>query len=321
MRWRFLLWTFCTPLAAHMISISSGELRIEGRRATYELRMPLYEIQHIRQPEQALFEAIHFQSGGADGRVVEKSCRIDKEEGSYSCHAVYEFPVEVDRVEVECRFYSITVPNHVHMLRTIHGEKTDQAVLDFSFPRADLRFRPPTLVEVIATQMSGGLTRAVGGWPQILFLISLVLAARTRRELAALACMLLAGEMLATLVVPHLSWQPQPRFVEAAAALTIAYLAVEILLLPQAGQRWLVVGVLGLFQGLGFALYVRTTEYSAWWVLAGMMLGQLPATALLAWLISKMGRIVPSAARPVQIAASLLLTTGLVWFFWRIRGM
>jgi hypothetical protein len=304
-----------------MISISSGELRIEGRRATYELRIPLYEIQHVRQPEQALFDSIRFQSGGADGRIVEKSCRTEQEEGSYTCRAIYEFPVEVDRVEVECRFYSVTVPNHVHMLRTIHGEKTDQAVLDFSFPRADLRFRPPTPVEVVATQMSGGLSRALGGWPQILFLLSLVLAARTRRELVALAGMMVAGEVLATVVVPHLSWQPQPRFVEAAAALTIAYLAVEILLLPQAGQRWLVAGVLGLFQGLGFALFVRTTEYSSVWVLAGMMLGQLPATALLAWIVSRAGRIIPATARPVQVAASLLLTTGLVWFFWRLRGM
>jgi hypothetical protein len=133
--------------------------------------------------------------------------------------------------------------------------------------------------------------------------------------------MMVAGEVLATVVVPHLSWQPQPRFVEAAAALTIAYLAVEILLLPQAGQRWLVAGVLGLFQGLGFALFVRTTEYSSVWVLAGMMLGQLPATALLAWIVSRAGRIIPATARPVQVAASLLLTTGLVWFFWRLRGM
>ena len=320
MRWS-LPWLFCWPLAAHMISISSGELRIEGRRATYDLRMPLYEIQHIRQPEQALFDSIRFRSGGADGRLLEKSCRSETADGSYFCRGTYEFPVDVDRVEVECRFYSVTVPNHVHMLRTIHGEKTDQAVLDFSFPRADMRFRPPTPVELIATQMSGGLTRALGGWPQILFLLSLALAARTRRELVSLAGMLVAGEALATLAVPHVSWQPQPRFVEAAAALTIAYLSVEILLLPQAGQRWLVVGVLGLFHGLGFAVYVGTTEYSATWVLAGAILGELPAIALFGWIVAKAGRIIPAAARPLQVSASLLLTTGLVWFFWRLRGM
>ena len=34
-------------------------------------------------------------------------------------------------------------------------------------------------------------------------------------------------------------WQPSPRFAEAAAALALAYLALEILAFPQSRGRWL----------------------------------------------------------------------------------
>ena len=78
------------------------------------------------------------------------------------------------------------------------------------------------------------------------------------------------------------AWQPAPRFVEAAAALTVAYLAVEILLLPEAGARWLVAGVLGVFHGLYFHLFLQTTGYAPALVLPGAALAELAAIAMLA---------------------------------------
>ena len=73
----------------------------------------------------------------------------------------------------------------------------------------------------------------------------------------------------------HVAWQPAPRFVEAATALAVAYLAVEILLLPQAGARWLVAGVLGALHGLYFHLFVQTTGYSPALVLLGAALAEV----------------------------------------------
>ncbi len=42
------------PACAHVVSMSSGDLTIDGSRAHYELRMPLYEIPHVSAPETAL---------------------------------------------------------------------------------------------------------------------------------------------------------------------------------------------------------------------------------------------------------------------------
>ena len=307
------------PLAAHMVSLSTGEIRIEGQRGEYELRMPLYEVAHVKDPDRTLLASIRFSDGSSDARLIGKSCREDRADGAYICDATYQFAKPVDRLEVECRFYSVTVPNHVHLLRAIHGGKTDQAVLDFSFPAATLRFNPPTAAEIAAREIGAGVFRAVGGAAQILFLASLVLAARGRRELFALAGMFLLGEIASCLILPRTGWRPAPRFIEAAAALTIAYLAVEILVLPEAGKRWLVVGVLGVFHGFYFEMFIRSSNYHAAYVLTGVVLGEILVIAVFALAFSKI-RKAAEALRPVPVAASVLLVVGIVWFVLRLRS-
>jgi hypothetical protein len=146
-----------------------------------------------------------------------------------------------------------------------------------------------------------------------------VLAARSRRELLLLAGMFTAGQIGSALLVPLMRWQPAPRFVEAAAALTIAYLSVEVLLLPKAGARWLVAGVLGIFHGLYFGLFLETSGFHAGYVLAGVVLADAAAIAVLALVLSRVARWT-QALRPVQVSASMLLVFGMVWFFLRLRG-
>ena len=299
-----------------MMSMSSGDLTVSGRRAHYELRMPLYEMAHVKEPERSLFEHIRFASGG-EAKLLDRACREDAAGGAFVCGADYEFPSPPDRIEVECSFYAVTVPNHVHLLRAENGGKRDQALFDLSFQKATLRFTPPTAAEIVVTQAAAGMMRAFGGLAQVLFLASLALAARSRRELAALAGMFLAGQCASALAVPHTGWEPAARFVEAAAALTIAYLAVEILMLPKAGLRWVIAGALGAIHGLYFELFLRTTEYRAGYVLAGAAVAELLLIALFAVVFARIGKLA-AALRPVQVSASLLLAVGLVWFFMRM---
>ncbi len=103
--------------------------------------------------------------------------------------------------------------------------------------------------------------RAAGGLAPLLFLVSLALAARSRTELLALTASFVAAETLACAIAPHMTLSLSPRFIEAAAALTIAYLAFEIILLPQSSMRWLVVAVLGLFHGAYFAAFLNESGY------------------------------------------------------------
>src|SRR2546427_11472584 len=108
------------PVAAFadVMSMSTGDFKIDDRRAHYELRMPLYEMSHVAGSEQALFDHIRFSSDG-DAKLLSKTCQPHESQGIYFCTAEYEFPQPVDKLDVECTFHVVTVPNHGHLLRSV----------------------------------------------------------------------------------------------------------------------------------------------------------------------------------------------------------
>ncbi len=317
--WSLVLSAVFPVAQAHMVSMSTGEIRVEGTRARYEFRVPLYEVAHVTDPERALLDAMKFSSAGKAARRTEGKCDRDAKENALICVVHYEFDAPVDVLHAVSAFHTATVSNHVHVLRAVKGEVSDQAVLDLSFPQADMRFRPAALTEVAMQQSGGGAMRALSGPAQWLFIAALVLAARSRRELFQLAAMFLAGELAAAFLVPQTAWQPAPTFVEAAAALTVAYLAVEILAFPNAGQRWLVVSVLGVFHGLFFSLFTTASGYGAGWVMLGAVLAEVLQIAAVALVFSRLARPL-EAWHPVRAAAAVLMVTGLVWFGLRLKG-
>ncbi|MEO8028387.1 MAG: hypothetical protein ABI823_18030 [Bryobacteraceae bacterium] len=308
------------PAYSHVVSMSTGDLTVDGSVATYELRMPLYEVPQMAQPGATLLGAMHFTGGigldvldgapvqtfGNEARLVSSSCR--EADGQLICAGIYEFPAPPSVIQVECRLASVTVANHVHLLRARRGDREDQAVFDLSFQRAELRFEPPTATEKTVRALLTGLWRSIVAPAQWLFLIALVLASRTWRELALLAGMFLFGEAAAQFIpIGALA----PRFLEAAGALTIAYLAVEILWLPEAGSRWAVLAALGVVHGLYFAQFSRAFPETRALVLCGVVLGEALALGLVS-----VGRRV--LGRVTQPAAFVLLALGLGWFGFRL---
>jgi hypothetical protein len=239
-----------TTLHAHVVSMSSGELTVDGRNAIYELRMPFYELQHVTNPQTQLLDHVHF----ADARLVSSNCI--QEQDAYICTAHYEFARPIpDSVEIECTLFQVTVPNHVHLLHAVQGPNADQVVFDQTFTKAEARFHPPSRAELIARGVAGGIVRLLKSLAAMLFLAALALAARSARETALFIALFLAGEWIALPLAPRIPLAFSPAFLESAMALTTAYLAVEILLLPDSTARWMAVPVLGLVHGLNFAAF------------------------------------------------------------------
>lgn len=291
------------PVWAHVVSMSTGELRVDGPTAVYELRMPMYEVAHMANPE-SLIDHIRF------GDAQRTSAKCHQEDATYVCVAHYEFPGLIDRLNVECTFYQVTVPNHVHLLNATLSNPNqtpyaDEVVFDQSFPRSEIRFRPPSRFEVVSREMATGVWRAIVS-PAVLFLLILIVAARTPREGLLLLAMYLAGEWIMRPLAPKIPWTLSPRFIEAAMALTVAYLALEILALPNAGNRWAVVLALGLFHGLYFAAFPAT-------YLEGAAAMQALLVLLLVWIALKWAT--PTLRR---ISATVLLAAGLGWFVTRL---
>jgi hypothetical protein len=285
-RRRSLAFLIAAPAWAHVVSMSTGELRIDGPLADYELRIPMVEIATMANPASIL-NYIRFEGGHRT------SAKCAEEDGAYVCHASYEFETLVpDRLGVECTFFEATVPNHVHWLHAVRGANSDQEVFDKSFPRSELRFRSPSRVEGLGREFGLGFVRAAMNWMGLLFLLGLAIAARR----AILPFLL--GEAAAILIGPRIPWPLAPRFLEAAIALTVAYLAVEILLAADAEYLTWIAAVLGLFHGLGLAAF--PLPYS---VGAGAL--QLAAFAVLAAAARKLSRGVRRGVAWALLAAGL----------------
>ncbi len=289
-------------LCAHVVSMSTGEIRMDGPTATFELRMPMIELTHVAHPETDLLDHIRF----ADGHRTKAVCH--EEEGTYVCRAEYEFPgLHPNALEVQCTLYQVTVPNHIHLLTAEQGPNSDQLVFDQTLTEGEARFHPPSRAEKIAKESAAGAKKAAGSAGGLLFLIALALASRTKAEAGTLAVVFLASEWGARPLGAQIPVAFTARFFEAALALTVAYLAVEILLLPDGRMRWLVVAVLGVCHGLSFAGFPPA-------YLAGAAVVQVVLVAILAAGALTIPR---SWNRP---AAAALLVAGLAWFglrMWR----
>jgi hypothetical protein len=296
--WGALLLTLVAGPAAraHVVSLSSSEIEVTGRTATYLLRMPAYEIAHVANPSTALLDQIHF----AGARRTASECTRD--EDYYVCTAAFEFEAEVrNELEVECTLFRVTVPHHIHMLYAVQGENSDQIVLDQSAPRKEVRFHPVTFTDTVARDGGAGAWRLLTSPSGVLFLAALVLAFRTPRGAALLGGLFLAAEWLVRLFVPFLQIGLSPDFLEAFLALTAAYLAAEIFFLPEGRARWIVVLLLGLAHGLPFAGFPQLYMAGA---------GAVQATGILALAFPAL-RLPPARRRT---AALVLMAASAGWF-------
>lgn len=295
------------------MSMSNGELHVVGSRATYEISMPLYEITHLKEPESTLLESIRLTSQSREPRRLNESCVVDSASEWYQCHSVFEFTAPIEQLEVECSFAAVTVPNHVHLLRATKGDVTKQVVFDFNFTSTTVRFTPPTNVEVALADLVTGAGRVAGGPAQLLFLIALVLAARNRRELFYMSSAFVTVEVVSASTVAAKSWQLTPQFIEATGALTIAYLAVEIVFLPDARHRWLIAAGMGIFHGFYFGTFMQQLEISPTYLLTGVVATEGIILMVFGWSLTRFSELVNSR-RVVQVGGFLLGLVGVVWF-------
>jgi hypothetical protein len=312
-----LLLALACAASAHVISMSNGFATVTGNRVEYILRMPVYEVPSGVDPASRLLGAIRFTSGFETARRLDGECHADA--GTYLCAANYAFSAPVEKLGVDCRLYEVTVPNHIHMLHAERGGKFDQAILDSAFPSASLAFRPPTAVELAVEQSGAGAMRVWTNAAQVLLLVALALAARSGREFAVLTAAFLVGECGGTLALLRTGWQPSLRFAEAAAALALAYLALEILAFPKSGGRWMLGLVFGAFQGMFFSLFVGESGYAVGWVLAGAAVGA-GAVALACGVLGVLLARTAWQDRIRAVASGALMAVGGVWFVLRLRS-
>lgn len=307
--------TWVLTASAHVLSVSQGSLTLEGLSAQYELRMPLTEVPDTPDREQVLLGALGVRSGESAGRRQDGTCSEEPGQPFLICRSAFHFERPPSKVTVRCDLPSVTVPHHVHILRSGTGEVARQTVFDITVREAEIPFVPPTWVETTLTEFGAGVRRAVTSPELILFLLGLALAGRKANELVWCVGAFLAAQAVVALSGSLIGWRLPGGFLEAAAALTVAYVASEVLFLPDAKNRWVVCGALGCFHGLFLGAFVNTAQMNPVLVLPGALGVEL----LLAGILGTV-RLRIVSGRSEQLLALLLLVLGLGWFALRVIG-
>ncbi|NOU03945.1 MAG: HupE/UreJ family protein [Novosphingobium sp.] len=190
----------------------------------------------------------------------------------------------------------------------------------------------PARWQVAKTYLLLGVEHILTGYDHLLFVIALVLllgrpwvVVKAATAFTVAHSLTLAGT---TLGLFGLAQAP----VEALVALSIVFLAVEIVKQQEGTQRlsqripWIIAFFFGLIHGFGFAGALREiglpesdVPVSLLTFNVGVELGQLAIIAGVLTVLALLRRFVPSARRPATLAASYAI--GTVASFWFIERM
>jgi hypothetical protein len=223
------------------------------------------------------------------------------------------------------------LPGHRHILRVQAPGASVDTVLTGASPRADVSLAPaidrsePTATSSLRGAARLGVEHILTGWDHLLFLFALLLGTRGIRHVAiAVSAFTVAHSItlaLAVFDVVALS----PRIVEPAIAASIAYVAFENALRPDAPHRWRSTFAFGLVHGLGFAGALRGLALARERLLptllgfnVGVELGQLLVVAAVVPFVAFALRARSNGAAMTRATSIALGVVGLAVLFVRI---
>lgn len=169
-----------------------------------------------------------------------------------------------------------------------------------------------------------GFEHILTGYDHILFLLGLLLVARRLRQLAAIVTSFTVAHSLTLSLATLGILEPAMWTIEAAIALSIAYVGVENLLSKDTRHRWKIAFVFGLVHGFGFAGILREMELprsslagSLLMFNIGVEIGQLLIVTMMFPILRLVQRTTygPMVTRYGSLA---VIVMGLYWFCQRV---
>ena len=190
----------------------------------------------------------------------------------------------------------------------------------------------PGALEVIATYTKLGIEHILTGVDHLLFVLALMLIVRSRRRLVVTITAFTAAHSitlaLATLGVVHVPGPP----VEAMIALSIVFVASEILRMRQgreglaASKPWVIAFCFGLLHGLGFAgalaevgLPQNAIPLALLFFNVGVEIGQLMFIATVTSVVALTSRLMRGYPQPRWTVASAAYLIGGVASYWVVE--
>jgi hypothetical protein len=238
-----------------------------------------------------------------------------------------EYPIQSDRAEfsIDPRFARLG-QRTVTVLRFLpHGG----AVRAFEYPGDVGRVRlDPRWYQAALQFVALGFRHILGGADHLLFLVCLIIPFRRLRALVLVVSSFTLAHSITLIasaydLAPGAPWFPP--LVETLIAMSIVYMALENIVSPALGRRWLITFAFGLVHGFGFSFALRESlQFAGSHLLAsllsfnvGVELGQLLVLAVLVPALDLLFRFIVSERTGTIILSALVAHTAWHWMIER----
>ncbi|WP_342043014.1 HupE/UreJ family protein [Bacillus sp. OTU2372] len=169
-----------------------------------------------------------------------------------------------------------------------------------------------------------GMLHILTGYDHLLFLLALLLRKQTFKQYAAIVTAFTIAHSI-SLSLAVLGWVTLPsRFVEAAIAFSICYVAAENIFRKEIRYRWSITFLFGLIHGLGFATILKEMRIPKSHLAVALLnfnLGieavQLTIVLLLLPLLSYLFKL-RNSGKIVVYGSYAIVALGAIWLFQRI---
>ena len=346
-RWAgFALLSLSLPqLQAHQDSVGYWSIQVEPLQVRSTIRISILDLNFLPEldansdgvleyPEvSARREEIqsrlleHFLIRSGDRTLetrVEKFRILDSGELELSLLHLFHQPPGV--LQLESTFHKLTDDRHRTFCQVDMDGALTQYVLDAS--------RPVERIEVL-TGWSGlarrasrflvlGVEHILTGYDHLAFLLGLIILGGALRSLIGVVSSFTVAHSL-TLILATLDLVILPtRFVEAAIALSICYVALENMFVREVRYRWVITFFFGLIHGFGFSNVLREMQLPRSGLAVsllsfnlGVELGQLAILLLLFPAVLYLSRRRWHSVA-INLASALMLGLGGFWFVQRV---
>ena len=323
--------------SAHAVGLSRGDYVVRGDLVTAELTF-------ARADAAGLTDASLVRGVVVSGDGVECAAAVDGSEPvapdgvawrmRFTCPAAHEIRVRLlllaelaDGHRHVARLQTAAPPpsSPERLVDEVLDRRHDTIALALDGASTGAAPRAAAARTTFAGMVRMGVEHILTGYDHLAFLFGLVLVGgRWRSLLAAVTAFTVAHSI--TLAAAALgAWAPPPRLVEAAIALSIAYVGIENFFVASAERRWRVTFPFGLVHGFGFASALREVALPRADVpLAllsfnlGVELGQLAVLGALLPLLALLRASPRFAGAGVRALSGATAALGLAWFVARV---
>ncbi len=346
-RWGCLAWLFLTAssLHAHQGSVGYWTIQVEPTLMRSTIRISILDLNFLPELDANSDGVLEFEEVSArrediQSRLLETflirsaerfpETRVESfrilDSGELELSLDHHFQEAPGELQLESTFHKLTDDRHQTFCQVNMEGELAQYVLDAG--------RPVERIEVL-TGWAGLARRAVRflvlgvehiltGYDHLAFLLGLIILGGALRSLVGVVSSFTVAHSL-TLIAATLDLVVLPtRFVEAAIALSICYVALENMFVREVRYRWVITFFFGLIHGFGFSNVLREMQLPKSGLAVsllsfnlGVEVGQLAILLLLfpAVVYVSRGRWHSVA---INLVSALMLGLGGFWFVQRV---